>query len=309
MHAPTRRNPVVEPPRQRGVVARAEGLALAAEVGVAAEDPVSAFDPQRRRAIVEPRAVQVRHHLAADHVRAAGQVGALVENRARTAAPAAVAAGVNGTHRAQLAGQGAEIRMPSLAKGLAVPAELGVDAELPRALVDDHRASAVVESGPVEIDDRAVDVERSAGEFATLEEDGPAPATVAGGTGPTGQIPRRRDRVGKAHARNIGVLPGTQSHAGSAEIGIAAHLPCAAPDDHGDSAVVIADVGKIGNRLVRRERPSGESRSVPERHLCACRRHHGEGHRKKEGRQELAHGRSLSCKVDMGRASRATRNP
>src|SRR4051812_15445817 len=53
---------VVQVGRQLRIIARTERTAVALEVRIAAEDPVAALDAQRRRAIVESRAVHVADH-------------------------------------------------------------------------------------------------------------------------------------------------------------------------------------------------------------------------------------------------------
>ena len=64
------------------IIARPEGAAIAFEVGVAAKEPVSIEDAQRRRAIVEVGSIEVTDDGPIDFKRASAEVGALVQHRA-----------------------------------------------------------------------------------------------------------------------------------------------------------------------------------------------------------------------------------
>src|SRR6185436_11294491 len=87
--APARRNPVVQPPGQRRIVAGAERQAFAGEIGLAAEHPVAAFDAQRRGAVVESADGEVGGDLVVEDHHASRQARVLVEQRTRAAAPSA----------------------------------------------------------------------------------------------------------------------------------------------------------------------------------------------------------------------------
>src|SRR6185312_3619155 len=75
-------DPVVERAREAPIVARTERAALAAELGVAAEDPVAALDSKRLRAVVEAGVREVAQIIALDDIVIAAEVRVRVKNRA-----------------------------------------------------------------------------------------------------------------------------------------------------------------------------------------------------------------------------------
>src|SRR3982750_2367603 len=126
------RDAIVERGRQAGVVARPERQTVAVEVGIAAEHPVSRFDPQRRRTIVETTVRQVARDLVVEDELAAREVRVLIEQCTGAAAP--VATGPRGRNRrrsrnrrgtcdranaADAVRHAAEIRIPAGAEDLA----------------------------------------------------------------------------------------------------------------------------------------------------------------------------------------------
>src|SRR5207248_8280243 len=72
--APPRRDLVVHVPRQLRIPAGCEGPARSLEVGVGAEQPIAALDPQRRGAIVESGTLEVGDDLILDHELASAEV-------------------------------------------------------------------------------------------------------------------------------------------------------------------------------------------------------------------------------------------
>src|SRR5205807_2502784 len=72
-------------PRQMRIIARAERLAMAGEVRVAAEKPADALDPHRSGTVLEKLIRQTRYHGPIDDDRTSAEVRILVEHHARRA--------------------------------------------------------------------------------------------------------------------------------------------------------------------------------------------------------------------------------
>jgi hypothetical protein len=233
-------------PRQRRIVAGPEGAAVAIEVAVAAEDPVAGLDAQRRRTVVEAGIGEVGDDLRVDRERPPGQVRALEQDRAgsiggRSAATSDFPAR-DDARRTYLAVEAAEIGVSSGRKRGAGARILAVLADLPRSLVDDRRARAVVDAERIEIRRVAVEGDRPAAEIRQVEQDDAA-ADRPGG----------RHAVLEPHAAQRRVVAGREAYAAAAEIGVAADLPRTAADRQRLRAVVEADVLEVLDRAVGRE--------------------------------------------------------
>src|SRR6185295_11102013 len=117
---------------------------------------------------------------------------------------------------------------------LAIPAEVRVDAELPRALTDFGRTSAIVETRDVEVGERRIQRIPAPRQVGSLvQHDGTSrsatPAPASGVTAAPTDLAQRGHAVVQSHRPERRVVAWVERDAAAAEIGVGADEPAAAP--------------------------------------------------------------------------------